>query len=357
MSFLTPTNRKRRGVANELFGPYRGVIEYNLDPMGIGRCKVRVPSIHSTEKSIETEELPWAWPVHSFGGFHDGGSFIIPPVGATVLVMFEQGDSQYPFYFGPWYKNPTDPREINTKTSKETGKTLPKKPISMGKWMQPIGPEIPKEAMTAPYNDPTVKVLLKSQKGHTIVVNDRDGFEDFRLIDRAGQEIIMHSPVPVSNNAGNAAQRGLKAASDGSALPYSKLSGQTATVDITGTNGQGFRIISSPNAEAIEIISKDDSALATPDGGKNRISVLIGGNLGVFEVVGTSGSEEMARISVDTRTGSIDIRGKGTMSLQADLLSLIADYVSLNGDVSVNGDLTVRGDAILSKRIIGGDKD
>lgn len=43
---------------------WEGVIEDNLDPLGIGRCRVRVFGSHTNEKDfLATEDLPWAYPV------------------------------------------------------------------------------------------------------------------------------------------------------------------------------------------------------------------------------------------------------------------------------------------------------
>ena len=43
---------------------WEGVVEDNLDPLGIGRCRVRVFGSHTNEKDfLATEDLPWAYPV------------------------------------------------------------------------------------------------------------------------------------------------------------------------------------------------------------------------------------------------------------------------------------------------------
>jgi hypothetical protein len=43
---------------------WEGVVEDNLDPLGIGRCRVRVYGWHTNEKVfLPTEDLPWAYPV------------------------------------------------------------------------------------------------------------------------------------------------------------------------------------------------------------------------------------------------------------------------------------------------------
>lgn len=352
-NFLTPTNKKRRGVPNELNGVFRGVIEFNLDPLSLGRCKIRIPNLHSTEQSIETENLPWAIPAHLNGGYHDGGSFMVPPVGATVFVMFEMGDPQHPLYFGTWYKNPTEQREINTKTSKETGKVLPKRPISMGTWKQPIGPEVPRETLLNPYLEPLTNVLLKTQKGHTIFSDDKDGEEQISIIDRSGQILKFSGPVTSGFNNQNKEQRKFREASSGDALVYEKLEGQTSTVELLGTTGQGVRIVSSPDSEFIEITSKDDSS-SIPGEGENKLKVLIGGNVGVFEISGVSNNEETVRLVIDSRTGSVEIKGTTSINLIAESISLESEYTNFTGNVSINGSVSITDNLLLSGDLIGG---
>lgn len=336
----------------KIYGIRRGIVEYNVDPLKIGRCKVRVPELHSTEKSIETKDLPWAYPMHHYGGFHDGGSFYVPPVGATVLVQFEMGDPEYPFYGGTFWKIPPDVLELNTKTSKETGKVLPERPISMGQWFEPIGPETPQEILETPY-EPTSHIIHKSVKGHTILMEDRDGFERFRIIDRSGQELRFSSPITEGMNDGNASQRGTKSAFSGDTPPYKDYAGGATTIELLGTSGQGIKILSKENSEYIEIVSKDDSAKATPDVAKNKISLLIGGGLGILEIAGVKDSVEKVKLVMDLHSGSIELKSTSSITLKTDILTLVSSLLQIRGDVSIEGDLTVRGDSILSGDVIG----
>lgn len=91
-----------------------------------GRVKINVPQIYGA--NAFEDALPWAWPcLPLFGGgpsvvenedesdddVYSQTLFGIPPIGATVWVMFEQGDIQSPVYLGSWMGNDTDiPAEI-----------------------------------------------------------------------------------------------------------------------------------------------------------------------------------------------------------------------------------------------------
>ena len=54
-----------KGLGNQgNFYWWEGVVEDNLDPLGIGRCRVRVFGSHTNEKDfLATEDLPWSYPV------------------------------------------------------------------------------------------------------------------------------------------------------------------------------------------------------------------------------------------------------------------------------------------------------
>jgi len=344
---ISQDTREQIGRRNKYYGLYRGVVEYNIDPMKIGRCKVRVVAIHGTEVSIETKDLPWSVPMNSYGGFHDGGTFIVPPVGSTVWVQFEMGESRNPVYFGAWYKNPNDQREVFTKTSKVTKNKLPDRPISSGTWKQPIGSEVPDEILATPY-DPSTHLIHKSTKGHTICIEDRDGYESLKITDRSGQEVILSSPVTDDKNLANAKQRGTRSVSNGDQLEYDDLAGGTSSVEILGSSGQGVRIVSKKDSEFISITSKDIGSKATPDAAENKVSVLIGGGTGIFEVSGVRNGIEEVKISVDMHSGSVEIKSSNSITLKTELINIISEFLRIKSNVAVDGDLSVSGDVLLS---------
>lgn len=330
------------------FGLWRGVVETNIDPLKQGRCQVRVVAIHGTEVSISATNLPWALPRHALGGFHDGGSYLVPPVGATVWVEFEQGDSMFPVYDGTLLKNTTSPREFLTHTSPVDKSVIPANtPISMGTWNAPIGPETPIEALSTPY-EPTTQVLAKTVKGHTIILEERDGFERLRFIDQTGQEIRLSAPVTAAANAGNALQRGMDSSADGDATSYSVLAG-AATIDVVGANGQGVRILAAADSESIEIQSNDPNSRLT----QNRIRLLLGGGLGTFEVRGTLQGTDQVLFSMDLHSGHVELFAANSVNLQTQVFNILAPIVSLKGDMFIDGNLQVKGTVIYGGEIVG----
>lgn len=81
---------------------YRGIVEDNKDPKSLGRCKVRVPSVHGS-LSYPIDILPWARPLVLSPVSENKGSVNIPDVGDIVWVLFEGADKEFPIYFGGTY--------------------------------------------------------------------------------------------------------------------------------------------------------------------------------------------------------------------------------------------------------------
>jgi hypothetical protein len=74
---------------------YLGVVEDNLDPLKIGRVKVR---LHGLYDDIPTHALPWATPNFPLGAGGIMGSFIVPEIGTIINVTFDGNDIYEPKY-------------------------------------------------------------------------------------------------------------------------------------------------------------------------------------------------------------------------------------------------------------------
>ncbi|MDH6224167.1 MULTISPECIES: phage baseplate assembly protein V [Streptomyces] len=82
--------------SNRYLGKFRGRVQSNKDPLGIGRITVTVPDVLGDVPST------WALPCLPFTG-DQAGHFTVPREGAGVWVEFEQGDPSYPVWTGCWY--------------------------------------------------------------------------------------------------------------------------------------------------------------------------------------------------------------------------------------------------------------
>lgn len=89
----------------EFFGKYRGKVEMNLDPLGVGRVQVSVADV------MGDGSLAWAMPCLPGAG-PGVGIFTIPPVGANVWVEFERGDPDYPIWSGGFWDTGDTPASM-----------------------------------------------------------------------------------------------------------------------------------------------------------------------------------------------------------------------------------------------------
>lgn len=97
-----------------------GIVEDNSDPLGFGRCKVRIVGWHNPDDSeLPTEALPWAYPVTSLNNAAIAGigfSSIGPQINTRVFGFFADGEAaQQPIMLGT----------LQGKTIKQTFKKLP----------------------------------------------------------------------------------------------------------------------------------------------------------------------------------------------------------------------------------------
>jgi uncharacterized protein involved in type VI secretion and phage assembly len=131
-------------VEGRYFGRFRGQVTDNDDPDNLGRVRAKVPSLLGDEKT------GWALPAFPYGGAKQQGFFAIPDVQASVWIEFEGGDLSYPIWSGTWYPSGTVPESAT----------------------------------------PAQKVL-KTQKGHKIVLDDDAG--TLEIADSNGNSIKMDS--------------------------------------------------------------------------------------------------------------------------------------------------------------------
>ncbi len=146
-------------MSTQYLGKFRGVVTDNQDPLQIGRVRARVPDVTGDQ------ECGWAMPCFPFGG-NGMGFFALPSVGAGVWIEFEHGDPDYPIWAGCWYG------------------TLA---------------EVPPELLAPPYK----KVLLKTEGGTSITLDDTPGLGGITLEMASGQKITMSATgIEIDNGLG-----------------------------------------------------------------------------------------------------------------------------------------------------------
>jgi uncharacterized protein involved in type VI secretion and phage assembly len=141
------------------YGKYRGTVTNNQDPLMIGRVMARVPDV------IGDQQSSWAMPCAPFGG-NGMGFFAIPSIGAGVWIEFEHGDPNHPIWSGCWWGNSA---------------------------------EMPPLLLASPFK----KVMIKTEGGNTIILDDTPGTGGITLDTPGGQKIVMSSTgIEINNGKG-----------------------------------------------------------------------------------------------------------------------------------------------------------
>ena len=136
------------------YGMYRGTVTDNQDPLMTGRLRVRVPEVTGEADS------GWAVPCIPFG------ILSIPPVGAAVLIQFEQGDPDRPFVMGSLWNGPADTATL----------------------------------LLAP---PYTRLVIQITGGHQIILDDTVGTGGITLHTATGQAIVLSGTgAEISDGAG-----------------------------------------------------------------------------------------------------------------------------------------------------------
>jgi uncharacterized protein involved in type VI secretion and phage assembly len=133
------------------YGKYRGRVTDIEDPLMMGRIKAYVPDV------LGDDESGWAMPCVPFAG-NGMGFFALPSVGAGVWIEFEHGDPDYPIWIGGWWGSVAE---------------LPTTLL----------------APPPPYN----KVLIQTDGGNSILLDDTPGIGGVTIQTSGGQKIKMSS--------------------------------------------------------------------------------------------------------------------------------------------------------------------
>ena len=187
---------------NHIDGVFRGIVEDNDDPLNLCRLRVRVPYLNGmpgTAEGIPTDGLPWAAACIPYAG-PGYGQVLIPDVGSTVWVMFENQAKDRPVWIGCSYG-------AQSITGKRDMKSVGYDTFvdSNGEWTYNDNRE------DTPYtfreHRKNSKVVIHTPKGFEISIDEADEHECLELIDRTGQLIRMYCPVTKEGNINNDAKR------------------------------------------------------------------------------------------------------------------------------------------------------
>jgi uncharacterized protein involved in type VI secretion and phage assembly len=141
------------------FGKYRGTVTDINDPLMTGRVRAKVPDV------MGDLESGWAMPCAPFGG-SGMGFFALPQVGAGVWIEFEHGDPDFPIWSGCWWGSVA---------------------------------EVPPLLLAPPYK----KLIIKTEGGNTVILDDTPGIGGITLETSGGQKIVMNAMgIQIDNGMG-----------------------------------------------------------------------------------------------------------------------------------------------------------
>lgn len=287
------TNNPKLAFDKVPAGIYEGTVEYTADPMNLGRIKVRVAGVNNSSKvTDETKDLPWASPCFMPGAFSP------PEVGDSVIIVFMHNDANRPYYLGVFYNirgeekvkgrlakfdNPghknQDFVEVNAKQTgvAEVGPITQPTGTVLNDiiYNQPYGNTSPEESfLKRTTQEPEVRVITKTKRGHTIYAIDEAEKEKFKIIDRFGQALsfecaavntLLGEPVDKYNMQ----RRGTRdVTEDGSsAVPLRYAVNLTTRVILMDAKGQGIRMTASdiPGMSKVEILGLFGAAINFSD--------------------------------------------------------------------------------------------
>lgn len=148
-------------MSGNYYGKYRGKVTDIQDPLMMGRIRANVPDV------MGDEESGWAMPCAPFGG-SGMGFFALPAVDAGVWIEFEQGDPDYPIWSGCWFGSVA---------------------------------EVPPVLLAPPYK----KLMIKTEGGNSILLDDTPGIGGITLETSGGQKIaILGTGIEIDNGMGAA---------------------------------------------------------------------------------------------------------------------------------------------------------
>ena len=302
---------------------WQGVVEDRMDPLKIGRCRVRILGFHTEDKNeIPTDSLPWAYsamPVNATPESTPTG----PKEGTWVMGFFRDGkNAQEPVMthqidYGYVNQNQpsvgfNDPEENTNKPSKPAGVESPSvgevntntlglgdnkgtlsanrtqytdiETASGGTWSEPDNPYV----ASYPYNR-----VIETESGHVIELDDTPGGERISETHRSGT----------------------------------------------------FREIHPAGDKVVQIVGNDYELVI-----KNK-NIYIKGNLNV-NIEGNS-TEQVTGNKV-MKNSITDLEATSQVKVKSGTVSIDSPTINLKGNVNINGVLTVGTTVITSGNVAVG---
>jgi uncharacterized protein involved in type VI secretion and phage assembly len=207
-------------VENRYYGKYRAFVVDNADPENRGRLRLRIPSVLGNDIVSG-----WALPCAPYGGAANQGFFFIPEADAGVWVEFEEGNLDYPIWVGTFWSKPGGESEV------------PK-------------PNDPDGTEQGSVQDPPTRKTIKTLKGHTIQLEDKDGEEMVIILEAENNNVITldKDGIKIQDKNSN------KITLDSSGIKTEDKNGNAITMDSSSVTIKSAQIKIGESASAEKLI-------------------------------------------------------------------------------------------------------
>lgn len=179
-----------------------GIVEDVMDPLELGRVKVRCYGFHTlSDELLPTADLPWAHVIMPATSASFQGKGVSPTFlreGSTVFGFFADGsDCQMPIVLGSYHGIPQENPEFvdgnNLNLERHDVNELARGRNKLGKVKEQTGivePFEPKPSITYGTRYPNNKVF-ESESGHVIEIDDTPGEERIHIFHMGGHYTEM----------------------------------------------------------------------------------------------------------------------------------------------------------------------
>jgi uncharacterized protein involved in type VI secretion and phage assembly len=190
-------------AGRRIYGVVIGIVTDNKHPDGEYRVKLKLPWIRSTDpgsKDGEDFASSWARISTQMAGLKRGW-YTLPEIDDEVLVMFEHGDVRFPVVIGALWngvdKQPvggeapadsTDPLGVDLGIGKACRDNKASDGKNNARFFHSRSGHLLLFDDSADESDE--KIVLKTARGHTIVLNDKGGNEGIAIYDSKGDEYL-----------------------------------------------------------------------------------------------------------------------------------------------------------------------
>lgn len=168
-----------------------GIVTNNKDPQGLGRVKVKFPTL-TPEKDSTAHASFWARVV-GIGAGPGRGFDCLPEINDEVLVAFEHGDIHRPYVIGGvWNGQDKPPEEVKNTVNDRSQVRLRTFKTRTGNLLQFV-----EESQ----DDSNAGIYIQSSSGHQIQIDDSDG--SIEICTKGGQRITLSSSDVTIHSTGN----------------------------------------------------------------------------------------------------------------------------------------------------------